>query len=225
MALFMRITRALLLKGYSKFEDWMTKIIEFLVTPSLSSIAAGSFHLLVTEENSYLSTEKHATVRFLYKQRLSEYLPQLEVAHRSSEPSTKPNLLLAITHLVHIAPRQVLSPSLPQLELPMVAVQAALACLQPLLQECSTHLESHLSDLTKPCIQLATQHPSMKVRIAALQCMALVPHYKLTNQLVAMKLDVLDGLRPALDDHKRLVRAAAVKACNHWHMVGALPDT
>lgn len=33
--------------------------------------------------------------------------------------------------------------------------------------------------------------------------------------------DILFGLEPALNDHKRLVRNAAVTARNKWFMVGA----
>lgn len=35
--------------------------------------------------------------------------------------------------------------------------------------------------------------------------------------------DVLFGLQPALDDHKRLVRNAAVLARNKWYLVGTDP--
>ena len=46
-------------------------------------------------------------------------------------------------------------------------------------------------------------------------------HFDITDgiylkDLVPMKKDVINGLVPALDDHKRLVRQAATSARNSW---------
>jgi len=56
---------------------------------------------------------------------------------------------------------------------------------------------------------------SMKTRIKALECVKSATNAE-TKDLVPMKKDVINGLVPALDDHKRLVRQAATSARNSW---------
>ena len=53
----------------------------------------------------------------------------------------------------------------------------------------------------------------MKTRIKALECIKSATNAE-TKDLVLLKKDVINGLVPALDDHKRLVRQAATSARN-----------
>ena len=55
----------------------------------------------------------------------------------------------------------------------------------------------------------------MQSRIKALECIKSATNAD-TKDLVPLKKDVINGLVPALDDHKRLVRQAATSARNSW---------
>lgn len=59
-----------------------------------------------------------------------------------------------------------------------------------------------------------------KIRVLALECLFNMSKYP-TYLLLPFKLDVQFGLQAALDDHKRLVRTAAVRARTCWFLIDA----
>lgn len=59
-----------------------------------------------------------------------------------------------------------------------------------------------------------------KVRIDALECLLYATKYP-PFLLLPFKQDVVLGLQAALDDHKRLVRNAAVAARLQWFVVAS----
>lgn len=58
------------------------------------------------------------------------------------------------------------------------------------------------------------------IRINAIEILTAIASYP-TFVVLPFAQDVLFGLQPALDDHKRIVRSAAVSARNKWFLVGA----
>lgn len=56
------------------------------------------------------------------------------------------------------------------------------------------------------------------IRIMALRCLLSLSKYP-TYLLIPFKQDVLYSTIPALDDHKRLVRSAAVEARTRWFLI------
>jgi hypothetical protein len=54
-----------------------------------------------------------------------------------------------------------------------------------------------------------------QVRIQALQCVGEMVHLS-PVAVQPHKIQIINGLKPALDDRKRLVRKQAVAACNAW---------
>lgn len=59
-----------------------------------------------------------------------------------------------------------------------------------------------------------------RVRIAALECLTNYCKYPIVL-INTYKQDVLEKLSVSIDDRKRLVRKAAVKARTRWFLVGA----
>lgn len=57
------------------------------------------------------------------------------------------------------------------------------------------------------------------LRIAALECLSMLSTFP-TYLLLPLKDKVTYGVTSSLDDRKRLVRAAAVRARLKWYMVG-----
>lgn len=57
------------------------------------------------------------------------------------------------------------------------------------------------------------------MRILALECLLYTTKYP-PFLLLPFKQDVLTALQAALDDHKRLVRSAAVAARLQWFLIG-----
>lgn len=58
------------------------------------------------------------------------------------------------------------------------------------------------------------------IRINSIEILTAMSNYP-TFVVLPYAQDVLFGLQPALDDHKRLVRNATVLARNKWYLVGA----
>lgn len=57
------------------------------------------------------------------------------------------------------------------------------------------------------------------IRINSINILSAITKYP-AFQILPFSQDVLFGLQPALDDHKRLVRSAAVLARNQWFLIG-----
>lgn len=64
----------------------------------------------------------------------------------------------------------------------------------------------------------------MDVRISSIDCINAMTGYP-PHLLTTVKQDVLMGLITALDDHKRLVRAEAVKTRTAWFLLGSPIDS
>lgn len=84
--------------------------------------------------------------------------------------------------------------------------------------------QNFINVLIEKLLKLSKFNTSMDIRISAIECirsMTSYPPYLLT----AVKQDVLMGLITALDDHKRLVRAEAVKTRTAWFLLGSPIDS
>ncbi|VVD00108.1 unnamed protein product [Leptidea sinapis] len=79
--------------------------------------------------------------------------------------------------------------------------------------------------ITKALIMRGSDHfigwLQKDVRIKSLQCLYEIANNYKTVLLLPYKSDVIFGLAPSLDDKKRLVRDAAVRARTRWYLVGA----
>jgi len=92
----------------------------------------------------------------------------------------------------------------------------SLTCLKDLIQHEPTKFAPFLSTVMPIWLKISKdKNRSMKTRIKALECIKSATNAE-TKDLVPMKKDVINGLVPALDDHKRLVRQAATSARNSW---------
>jgi len=93
---------------------------------------------------------------------------------------------------------------------------ASLTCLQDLILHEPNKFGSYLSTLLPVWLKIAkNKEKSINLRIKALNCIQTVTKAE-TQDLVPYKKEVINGLIPALDDHKRLVRQAATSARNSW---------
>jgi len=92
----------------------------------------------------------------------------------------------------------------------------SLSCLKDLIQHDPTKFAPFLSTVMPMWLNISKEkNRSMKTRIKALECIKSATNAE-TKDLVLLKKDVINGLVPALDDHKRLVRQAATSARNSW---------
>ena len=88
--------------------------------------------------------------------------------------------------------------------------------LQDLILHEPNKFGSYLSTLLPVWLKIAkNKEKSINLRIKALNCIQTVTKAE-TQDLVPYKKEVINGLIPALDDHKRLVRQAATSARNSW---------
>ena len=88
--------------------------------------------------------------------------------------------------------------------------------LQDLILHEPIKFGSYLSTLLPVWLKIAkNKEKSIKLRMKALNCIQSVTKAE-TQDLVPYKKEVINGLTPALDDHKRLVRQAATSARNSW---------
>ena len=80
-------------------------------------------------------------------------------------------------------------------------------------------MEEYVTSLV-PRLLVIISHEQMAIRILVLKCLGMATSYP-TNLLVPMKNDVINKLKPLLDDKKRLVRQAAAHTVNTWHSLSS----
>lgn len=149
------------------------------------------------------------------------------VLHASSTEK-KPNYLKALSNIVNKLPKEVQVTELPALLsllleallCPDPGVQAStLSCLEPVLADPPPALVQQLEALVSRLLAL-TGSPAMSVRISSLRCIHAVSSFP-AHEVLPFRTRVLRALARPLDDRKRLVRRAAVRARTDWFLLGS----
>lgn len=223
------ITKALLLRGYSEIDYLISQMISWLSHKSVGKIIANGFGTVLEEIPEVLSTECNINVKLLYRQKFFLLtLPCLLSGFENSSEDQRYYYLTAICHQLKFQAKPVLISELPKL-LPIIS--RSLCCDDPLLLtsvlnnlvevlEMSSHLfENHIQTMISKLLNLATSSVSMKVRTLSLRCLkaiTILPHHI----LLPFRQEVIKNISPCLDDKKRLVRKEAVAARCEWFLIG-----
>ncbi|XP_023233513.1 MMS19 nucleotide excision repair protein homolog [Centruroides sculpturatus] len=223
------ITKALLLRGYLQIDYLISHLISWLGHKIIGKIIADGFSTILEEIPELLTTECHAKVKLLYRQKFFMLtLPQLLNKFENSSEDQRCYYLTAICHQLKFQAKPVLVAELPSL-LPIIV--RSLCCEDPLLlvsvlsnlvdvMEASPHLfENYVQTLVPKLLYLSSFMDSMKVRILSLRCIkaaTVLPQHI----LLPFRQEVVKKLAPCLDDKKRLVRKEAVTARCEWFLIG-----
>ncbi|XP_028651482.1 MMS19 nucleotide excision repair protein homolog isoform X1 [Erpetoichthys calabaricus] len=222
------LTKALLLRYHPLSAPLTDKLLCLLVDPSLGTLAADGFALLMNDPPDVLNKACHADVRMMYRQRFfTETAPKLVQGFNSSPKEMKSSYLKALSHILNCLPKQVLISELPAL-LPLLLegvscpdseVQlSTLSCLHPLLLDIPQVLTLHLETLITKLLGL-TSSAAMKIRIMSLRCLHALTQLPL-HVILPFRSRTLRALAVPLDDKKRLVRKEAVLARGEWFLLG-----
>ncbi|XP_067646564.1 MMS19 nucleotide excision repair protein [Eurosta solidaginis] len=217
------IAKGLIVCGSETAVEIIEILTELLDHSILATVATVAFEIISLECDKLFLPK----VKFLYKQKLfnivlSKLSNKLE-AHSG-------NHLIAFIFVLSSAPHAVQKMNIEKIG-PLIfkslgGSHTSMLCIS--LEICERFVAAldeyflrHLNHIIPSCLQLAKYQNSMKVRIGALNLLQDITKYP-THVLLPYKTDVVLELAPTLDDHKRLVRNAAVRARNSWYLVGAI---
>ena len=217
------LSKGLLSRGHPDAAELLETLAELLDHPKLSTAAALAFEIISLEyPNLHLPVLKH-----LFKQKI--FVLAMKFLESKIEKFSEHHLT-AMAHVLQITPHQVLKMNLEkvgpilfkciQLEAPHPkAIYLSLKIINQFILDKSQYMCDHLQHLVKQLLALTTFKGSMEVRILSLTCLKNLTVYPLFS-LVPYKGEVCLELEQALDDHKRLVRAAAVATRMAWYFLG-----
>jgi len=227
-------TKALVMRNHTRQTVFLKFLIDTLGDSELASSAADGFKLVLSDDNELtdgiFSSASGATRTMMYKQRFfTMTLPLLLADYHNAASEKKCSYVVALSHLMQFIPQQVLVPEIPQL-LPVILQSfndeepfvwlTTLHTLTELIVDNSQILQSYIDDLLPRVLALSAYLPMMKVRIAAVRCIAefsvMPEHLILPHQQT-----VLQQLSLTTDDRKRLVRQEAAAARCRWFLIGS----
>lgn len=219
-------TKGLLAKGSLEVNKWLDTMHMLLSQNNLANHAADGFQIIMNNSPRCLSIENKCKIKLFYRQRAFE----ASFDRLKNAPPTSTPHLLALAYLMQGVSKAILITYFERLLVPMVRaldlvdqteiVLPFLESLRGLLDASVPILETHLSTFIPRCLKLSKNSRQMKVRIISLECIALISKYP-TTTLVPFRFNVLNDLKPALGDPKRLVRSKAVTARLLWFLIGA----
>lgn len=227
------ICKALVLKNYN-YKKASQKLMEFLGHEKLGKVAAEGFNTILADSPRVMSTSSGANIQLFYHQRFFTLTQQqlLESYHNATNGDVKNHYLRALSHQLKFLPPAILRKELPPL-LPMLISSLSnehndllisiLGSLNELLKTDVELARKHLSSLINRLTTLTNEHPNMLGRILALECLLHLATLPSEDILLASN-DVLQKLRPCLDDRKRLVRKQASATISKWYMIGNSKD-
>ena len=225
------ISKGLLARGHPDASEILETIAELLDHPKMSKAAELAFEVISLEfPLLHMPLLKH-----LFKQKifvlamkfLEDKIEQLGEHH-----------LTAIAHVLKITPLSVLKMNMDKVGPILVKciqiesedgkshskrVLISLKIMNEFILDKSQYMLDHLQHLVKDFLKLTQFKGSMDVRITACKCLENLTIFPLFT-LVPYKNEVIHDLSAALDDHKRLVRTAAVSARMAWFLLGENDD-
>ncbi|XP_058821488.1 MMS19 nucleotide excision repair protein [Topomyia yanbarensis] len=215
------ISKGLLARGHPLAGEIVEDIADLLDHPSLGHMAAFGFEIISAE-----FPQLHLPlIKNLFKQKL--FVLVMKKLEHKLEHSAESHLR-ALAQVYEIAPHSVLKMNIekvgPILMKCMLltndkALKSTLKIVLHFLKDEDVFFRDHLQTLVPQLLKLSTYEQSMHVRIDALECLLFTTKYP-PFLLLPYKQEVVLGLQTSLDDHKRLVRTAAVAARLQWFLVG-----
>ncbi|EMD39279.1 hypothetical protein CERSUDRAFT_82017 [Gelatoporia subvermispora B] len=236
ISLWAWVTKALLVRGDPLAMQHTDKLFELFNDTDVNWDAARALGFIVASDK-ILTKRNHAVIKMLYSQRFcNTLLPRIVTGANSSEQPRQNAYLVALTSLITSVPKSTYSHQMTSLlplllrglDLPDPEIRASvmstlLAAAQPGSETkgaAKEHnaLSEHASNLVTTMLKnsMASQMPSVRVRIAALKFLAVLPGVVRYDILHPQKATVIRELAKVLDDPKRAVRVEAVEARTNW---------
>lgn len=225
------ISKGLLARGHPDAADILETIAELLDHPKLSKAAELAFEIISIEfPLLHLPLLKH-----LFRQKvfvLSMKFLEDKIEHLGEHHLT------AIAHVLNITPLSVLKMNMEKVGPILVKciqvesedgkphgkrILISLKIMNDFILDKSQYMLDHLQHLVRDFLKLTQFKSAMEVRITACTCLKNLTEFPLFT-LVPYKNEVILDLAAALDDPKRLVRAAAVSARMAWYLIGENDD-
>ncbi|CAL4187032.1 unnamed protein product, partial [Meganyctiphanes norvegica] len=226
---FIWLTKALVIRGHTQEALWVTKLETLLAHDKLGLEVAQRFQIIVKDHSYAFTTQCFPNIRLLYKQRFFEAkIGILGDIFSSSEGCKKQNAMLAVASLLPCLPSLVLRDHMNRL-LPILlqglqcseatVLEGIVGTLASLLDQSVAHAAPHISTLMPRLLNLTKGH-QINVRIKSLECLKALSSLP-SPILLPYKNEVVRGLRPVLNDHKRVVRQTATTTRCAWVLVGS----
>ncbi|KAI8882460.1 hypothetical protein K501DRAFT_285853 [Backusella circina FSU 941] len=226
LTIYLWITKALIIRSHKKSQEMMDRVVSLIDHEDLGKEAAIGFDILIGDDDLGLNKDCFATVSILYKQKFMSYsLPKL-LDKFNNNKENKANYLIAIAYLLKNEPKSILINELPSLvplliesiSLPEIVVKLSTLDLFEFALYEGIMPETYLVTLL-PTLTTLTKEPSMKVRIASLKCLTLIPSRFPKDTVASFQKEVIKRLSVVRDDKKRLVRKQAVECLESWYLV------
>ncbi|XP_050484310.1 MMS19 nucleotide excision repair protein isoform X1 [Bombus huntii] len=219
------LTKAIIIKGSRDVEIFLDELTNILKHDRIGQHMVQEYKILTNRHEDTLVVENFCNVKILYKQRVFEHLikkdSEFKNIARQNYLKTLVQLLeevplqLLLMYLIKLVPLLIESLSLENEQL----IFLTLTTLNLLLETKHSIFSDMIQSFIPRLLKLST-YRIMRVRIAALDCLTNYCNYP-TIFINTYKQDVLEKLIVPIDDRKRLVRKAAVKARSRWFLVGA----
>lgn len=224
------VSKGLLARGHPDAADILETLAELLDHPKLSEAAELAFEIISIEfPQLHLPLLKH-----LFKQKI--FVLAMKFLEHKIEKFGEHHLT-AMAHILQITPHQVLKMNIEKVGPILVRciqldpenphakrVLLSLKIINSFIIDKSPYIVSHLQHLVRDLLKLTQLKQSLEVRIMACKCLENLTKLPMFT-LVPYKNDVTHDLAVAIDDHKRLVRAAAVAARMAWFLLGEIEDS
>jgi len=227
-------SKALVMRSHKLGFELAERLVSLLKSKiEIAKEVAERVNIVAGESTDILNKESHAVIKFLYKQRLFTQLKPLIVSGFSeAETENKPSYLIALSGLLLNIPKQVLlgeikslvgmllqslSVNNAQLKLSTLNIFAELVASSPEI------IKDHLTSIIPLLIALSQnkdQNPAV-VRETALKTLSQIGTLNYI-WIHPFKDEVVKSVSTALDDHKRVVRKAAVLCRTTWFLANEI---
>ncbi|CAD6238952.1 GSCOCG00008573001-RA-CDS [Cotesia congregata] len=222
------ITKALVTRGSKAAQDFIDYQLNILKNHSVGKYAANHFRILVDSSDDTLHVDNYCIIKLFYKQRIFQNVIQ---QNSLFDGESRQNYLIAFIFLLEEIPRDILLMHLSKV-LPLLieslsldnkeVILFTLKILKDLLDTKNMAFIEQIQSFITTCLKLTT-YPDMNIKIAAHNCLHSYCNYS-TIDIKPYREDVLEKLSETIDDNKRLVRQASVKARTRWFLVGSLGE-
>ncbi|OCH91496.1 ARM repeat-containing protein [Obba rivulosa] len=236
ISLWAWVTKALLIRGDALAMQHTDKLFTLFDDSEVNWDAARAVGFAVASDKIF-TKKNHAVIKMLYAQRFcNAMLPRIIAGAKSSEQPRQNAFLVALTSLITSVPNSIYAHEmstllplllrgldLPDPEIRVSVINTLLAAAQPgsgghAAAKEKNALSEHATNLVTTMLKnsMVQEMPSVRVRVAALKFLAVLPSVVRYNVLHPQKASVIRELAKVLDDPKRAVRREAVEARTNW---------